>query len=85
MWVTFDDVSRPLGEKKKVGAEGCRWAPRVPAGAPEGSPESAGGRSCGHSCRCAKTIEDFSRVKMVAARASGTLMASRLKQNKFLF
>ena len=34
-------------------------------------------------CRCAKTIENISRIKMVVARASGTVMASSLKQNKF--
>ena len=33
--------------------------------------------------RCAKTIENISRIRMVVARASGTLMASSLKQNKF--
>ena len=33
--------------------------------------------------RCAKTIENISRIRMVVARASGTLMASSLKQNTF--
>ena len=34
--------------------------------------------------RCAKTIENISRIRMVVARASGTLMASSLKQNELL-
>ena len=33
--------------------------------------------------RCVKTIENISRIRMVVARASATLMASSLKQNKF--
>ena len=34
--------------------------------------------------RCGKTIENISRIKMVVARASGTDLASSLKQNTFL-
>ena len=34
--------------------------------------------------RCARPIENFSRIKMVAARASGTDLASSLKQNTIL-
>ena len=34
--------------------------------------------------RRAKTIENISRIRMVVARASGTLIASSLKQNTFL-
>merc|ERR1739841_388265 len=34
--------------------------------------------------RCARTIEYFNRIKMVVARASGTDLASSLKQNTFL-
>ena len=45
-----------------------------PSGAARGSPDA----------RCAKTIENISRIRMVVARASGTLMASSLKPNKFL-
>ena len=33
---------------------------------------------------CARTIENISRIKMVVARASGTDLASSLKQNTFL-
>ena len=72
---------------KKVGSNGRRWVPMdpgcplVPAGAAR---ESAEGRPGWRGCRCAKTIENISRIKMVVARASRTLMASSLKQTKFL-
>ena len=36
------------------------------------------------SCGGSRTIENFSRIKMVVARASGTDLASILKQNTFL-
>ena len=35
-------------------------------------------------CRCARTIENISRIKMVVARASGMDLASILKRNTFL-
>ena len=34
--------------------------------------------------RCARTIENISRIRMVVARASGTDLASSLKRNTFL-
>ena len=34
--------------------------------------------------RCARSIENLRRIKMVVARASGTDLASSLKQNTFL-
>ena len=63
-----------------MGADGHSGWPLVP---PRAAPESAGGRPCECRCRCAKTIENISRIKMVVARASGTVMASSLKQNKY--
>ena len=35
-------------------------------------------------CRCARSIENFCRIKMVVARASGMDLASILKRNTFL-
>ena len=35
-------------------------------------------------CRCARSIENFCRIKMVVARASGMDLASILSQNTFL-
>ena len=35
-------------------------------------------------CGGSRTIENFSRIKMVVARASGTDLASSLKRNTFL-
>ena len=46
--------------------------------------EGAGWADAPGLCRCARTIENFSRIKMVVARASGTDLASSLRQNTFL-
>ena len=46
--------------------------------------EGAGWGDAPGFCRCARTIENFSRIKMVVARASGTDLASSFKQNTFL-
>ena len=46
--------------------------------------EGAGCADAPGFCRCARSIENFCRIKMVVARASGTLMASSLSQNTFL-
>ena len=35
-------------------------------------------------CRCARSIENFCRIKMVVARPSGMDLASSLRQNTFL-
>ena len=53
-------------------------------GADGASPKGGADPYSGAPHRCAKTIENISRIKMVVARASGTLMASSLKQNKSL-
>ena len=71
------------------GAQGCcRGAPgccRGAAGVPMRRPRGGGADPYSPGFhRCAKTIENISRIRMVVARASGTLMASSLKQNKFL-
>ena len=34
-------------------------------------------------CRCVRTIENFSRIRKVVARASGMDLASSLKRNTF--
>ena len=46
--------------------------------------EGAGWGDAPGFCRCARSIENFSRIKMVVARASGTDLASSLKRNTFL-
>ena len=46
--------------------------------------EGAGWADAPGFCRCARSIENFCRIKMVVARASGTDLASSLKQNAFL-
>ena len=46
--------------------------------------EGAGWADAPGDCRCARTIENFSRIRNVVARASGTDLASSLKQNTFL-
>ena len=63
------------------------WAPGVTRGAqgvPRGADEAWGGPIFRDPHRCAKPREDISRIRMVVARASGTLIASSLKQNTFL-
>ena len=40
---TLDAVVRVLEARAVRGADGCRWAPRVPDGAPEGRPGECGG------------------------------------------
>ena len=54
-----------------------------PRGAQDASPRGGAGPYSGVPS-CAKTIENISRIKMVVARASGTDLASSLKQNTFL-
>ena len=46
-------------------------------------PEGAGWADAPGVYRCARTIENISRIKMVVARASGMDLASSLKQNTF--
>ena len=46
--------------------------------------EGAGWADAPGFCRCARSIENFCRIKMVVARASGTDLASILKRNTFL-
>ena len=46
--------------------------------------EGAGWADAPGFCRCARSIENFCRIKMVVARASGTDLASILRQNTFL-
>ena len=46
--------------------------------------EGAGWADAPGLCRCARTIENCSRIKMVVARASGMDLASILKRNTFL-
>ena len=46
--------------------------------------EGAGWADAPWFCRCARSIENFCRIKMVVARASGMDLASSLKQNTFL-
>ena len=46
--------------------------------------EGAGWADAPWFCRCARSIENFCRIKMVVARASVMDLASSLKRNKFL-
>ena len=46
--------------------------------------EGAGWADAPGFCRCARTIENFSRLRKVVARASGMDLASSLKRNTFL-
>ena len=46
--------------------------------------EGAGWVDAPGFCRCARSIENFCRIKMVVARASGMDLASILKRNTFL-
>ena len=46
--------------------------------------EGAGWADAPGLCRCARSIENFCRIKMVVARASGMDLASILKRNTFL-
>ena len=46
--------------------------------------EGAGWADAPGFCRCARSIENFCRIKMVVARASGMDLASILKRNTFL-
>ena len=46
--------------------------------------EGAGWADAPGFCRCARSIENFCRIKMVVARASGMDLASSLRQNTFL-
>ena len=46
--------------------------------------EGAGWADAPGLCRCARTIENCSRIKMVVARASVMDLASSLRQNAFL-
>ena len=66
------------------GLQGLRGVDGVPMGCRWGVPEGAGRGHTPGFHRCAKTIENISRIRMVVARASGTLIASSLKQNTFL-
>ena len=59
------------------GGQGCPGVPRR-------RPRGVGRAHTPGFHRCAKTIENISRIRMVVARASGTLIASSLKQNTFL-
>ena len=53
-------------------------------GVPMARPRGVGRAHTPGFHRCAKTIENISRIRMVVSRASGTLIASSLKQNTFL-
>ena len=46
--------------------------------------EGAGWADAPGFCRCARSIENFCRIKMVVARTSGMDLASVLKRNTFL-
>ena len=56
----------------------------MPRGADEASPRARGGADAPGFCRCARSIENFRRIKVSAAGASGTDLASSLKRNTFL-
>ena len=56
----------------------------MPRGADEASPRARGGADAPGFCQCARSIENFRRIKMSAARASGMDLASSLRQNTFL-
>ena len=62
-----------------VGRDGQRWP-----GVVRRRLREVGGPILRDPHRRAKTIESISRIQMVVSRASGTLMASSLKQNTFL-
>ena len=66
---------------------GWSWEVRKVRGGPGGGVGGVRGRSWGAKrCpgyRCARSIENFCRIKMVVARASGMDLASILKRNTF--
>ena len=45
--------------------------------------EGAGWADAPGFCRCARSIENFSKIKMVVARASVTDLASSLRRDNF--
>ena len=56
----------------------------MPRGADEASPRARGGAILrDYVDALYRTIQNFSRIKMVVARASGADLASSLKQNAF--
>ena len=85
LWVRSSHCRGPqaVGHPRVGRVGGCRGVPRrVPRGARR-RPRVVGRAHTPGLHRCAKTIENISRIRMVVARASGTLMASSLKQNTF--
>ena len=66
-----------------MGGQGCRGVPRGAKGCPGGVSERVGRAHAPEFNRCAKTIENISRIRNVVARASGMDLASILKRNTF--